>query len=355
MVSEIDFGHDWVTAISFKMPNGALFYILSVYLPHQCPDNEEEYISKIGILISIVNDLDSPNILIMGDFNAHLGDIPSSFGKILKESCDENEILISSKIFLPANTYTYISERWESSTSWLDHCICTEGAHDSIRNFRVLYNASASDHIPIALEITFDGPLNTLVTPPEVNVIKRVIRWSDLSTEQLLFYIQRTNKLLLEIPSPDDTFNCLDFNCRNPIHIREYSDYYRAIIGALKEASQALSELQRSPICAFPGWNEFVQDSHASSIAAMQQWRHAGMPTQGPIFERKKRCHRQFKADVRRARRNETNFINNKLAEKLVSKNGKHFWKDVNKIMGGARATTTSVNGVSGDQNISEL
>ena len=79
------------------------------------------------------------------------------------------------------------------------------------------------------------------------------------------------------------------------------------------------------------------------------------MPTEGPIFERKKHFHRNYKADVRRARRNKNNFVKNKLAEKLVSRNGKHFWKDVRKIMGDKRPTATSIDGVTGDKDIAEL
>ena len=280
---------------------------------------------------------------------------PSSFGKILMDSCDENNIFISSKIFLPSDTFTYVSERWETSSSWLDHCICTEGAHESIKNFKVWYHAAATDHIPIGLELTSDSPHNSLNNNSFLNTNKNIIRWADLSDQDLIYYIARTKQLLLEIPTATQAFNCVDFNCRDPNHVREFCDYYKAIVVALKNASQPLYETQKSKKKSFPGWNDYVQESHALSIDAMHQWRNAGMPSQGPIYENKKKFHKKYKADVRRARRNETNFLKNKLAEKLILKNGKNFWKDVRCIMGDKRVTATSIEGVSGEEDIAKL
>ena len=68
LVTHIELGHDWISAISIKLSIGILFYILSVYLPYHCPENEEEFISKIDTITSIINDFDSPNTLVMGDF-----------------------------------------------------------------------------------------------------------------------------------------------------------------------------------------------------------------------------------------------------------------------------------------------
>ena len=34
---------------------------------------------------------------------------------------------------MPANTFTYLSERWDS-TSWLDHCVSTSDGDDMIKN-----------------------------------------------------------------------------------------------------------------------------------------------------------------------------------------------------------------------------
>ena len=64
---------------------------------------------------------------------------------------------------------------------------------------------------------------------------------------------------------------------------------------------------------------------------------------------------RRFKYALRWAKRNEKEILNKKLAEKLAVGNGKIFWQDVKKTMGKTRNIATSMNGITGDQNICDL
>ena len=72
----------------------------------------------------------------------------------LNQFCDENNWL-SSELLLPANTFTYLSERWDS-TSWLDHCVSTSDGHDVIQNINVLYSLCTSDHIPMCIDVSLE-------------------------------------------------------------------------------------------------------------------------------------------------------------------------------------------------------
>ena len=58
--------------------------------------------------------------------------IPVCIYNIMNQFCDENNWM-SGELLLPANTFTYLSERWDS-TSWLDHCVSTIDSHDVIQN-----------------------------------------------------------------------------------------------------------------------------------------------------------------------------------------------------------------------------
>lgn len=64
--------------------------------------------------------------------------------------CLDNKLVLSSKILLPENSYTYISEAWHS-TSWLDHIKFTADAHDSLENVEILYGLATIDHIPVSM------------------------------------------------------------------------------------------------------------------------------------------------------------------------------------------------------------
>ena len=91
----------------------------------------------------------------VGDWNSDISDNESVFCKHFKLFCDENSRLFSSKLLLPANTLTYLSERWDS-TSWLDHCVSTSDGQYVIQIINVLYNSCTSDHISMCIEISLE-------------------------------------------------------------------------------------------------------------------------------------------------------------------------------------------------------
>ena len=77
--------------------NENTIYSISVYPPCNSRENEDGFLEKLGILVSIINDLDSPLVWDLGDFNAHLGPSPSQFEKYLSDVYLENHLKISSK------------------------------------------------------------------------------------------------------------------------------------------------------------------------------------------------------------------------------------------------------------------
>ena len=136
-------------------------------MPFQSNDNEQEYLEKLGIINGIINDLDSGHTFVLGNFNAYLGLMQSNFGKIFQDPCNENNLVISSKILLPSSSYTFVSERW-GTPRWLDHCVSTMEAHDNINDIHIRYDLSDSDHIPFGFNLEAGGPLQ-IETQPESN------------------------------------------------------------------------------------------------------------------------------------------------------------------------------------------
>lgn len=100
--------------------------------------------------MAYIQDNASSSIFIVGDFNADLTDNRSLFANHLKHFCSENSLSLTSEALLPNDSYTYISEAWHT-TSWLDHCICTSDAHDSILSIWINYELAISDHVPFSL------------------------------------------------------------------------------------------------------------------------------------------------------------------------------------------------------------
>ena len=100
------------------------YAVLCVYLPFECPVNEETYLEKLGVLQAILSELDNYCVSILGDWNADISDVNSMFATHLKDFCSDTGMVISDEAMLAGDTFTQLSERWHS-TSWLDHCLST--------------------------------------------------------------------------------------------------------------------------------------------------------------------------------------------------------------------------------------
>ena len=103
--------------------------------------------------------------------------------KHLVQLCEDNKRILSSQLLLPANSFTYVSEAWHT-TSWLDHCFSTADAHASISSMAIQYDASMYDHVPFTLTVECEclpessQEAHTASTPK--------LDWSKLSSEDFL-------------------------------------------------------------------------------------------------------------------------------------------------------------------------
>ena len=62
--------------------------VISVYLPYQSPDNEVEYLEKLGYINAVTNDLDTTCFVIVGDWNANIRNGgESTFARHMSQLC----------------------------------------------------------------------------------------------------------------------------------------------------------------------------------------------------------------------------------------------------------------------------
>ena len=106
-------------------------------MPYECEDNRDVYNDYMSTIVAFCNGINSTCIFIVGDFNADISKT-SVFGSILHDFCNDFSFSIADKDYLPAETYTYVSPAW-GTTSWLDHVICTADARGCVTDMTVLY------------------------------------------------------------------------------------------------------------------------------------------------------------------------------------------------------------------------
>ena len=150
-------------------------------------------------------------IFVLDDMNSDISDDGSLFGRHLNQFCVNNKLVLTSKVMLPSNSYTYISEAWHT-TSWLDHCICTADAHDHLMETEILYSLATTDHISLSMILDLDSL-------PEVSSYEtheqRKVDWARLTEYDVWKYNSLTDRSLSNIDIPIDAILCNNINCKN--------------------------------------------------------------------------------------------------------------------------------------------
>ena len=353
-VSKIDFGLgsdlDWLVGVKVSL-HGREFVILNVYLPYQSQDNENEYIEKIANLESIVNDLPNTSVTILGDFNADIKKQSSLFKSHYERFVQSSEMIPSSDVILPEDTFTFVSSAW-STTSWLDHVVSSSDFHDSITNIKVLYDVSMEDHIPLNVEIE-------PILIPQINIPHNTpsaslsgISWENLTKNQIHHYTTVTDAGLRAIDFSGESLACEDPNCKSQAHRDEIDRVYFQVVECLVKGSSSLVSRKGATRHNRPGWSEYVKDSYNDSKEAFNLWKENGRPRQGPIHEIYIRARAKFKLALRFIKAHENECKRESMAKKLSSKSSAKFWKEVNKSTKTNIPLPTSIDEISGDEQI---
>ena len=277
VLSVIRLGVDWCIAMHYKSKEKECI-ILNVYTPYECQQNEDDYLSKLAFIHSFIQDNSCTCVFVVGDWNSDIADKSSLFAKHLVQLCEDSDLTLSSQMLLPADSYTYISEAWHT-TSWLDHCVTTADAHANIRSMEILYEESMSDHIPFTMFIETDC-LPELIQSSDDHS-RATIDWSKLSGDEIGSYCARTDVLLSNVFLPYEAIMCSDFNCMDKSHHNHICLMYEAITQAICEASVSLYANRAKSKQGKPGWSKYVAPHHVAAKEAHREWVQAGRPRQG--------------------------------------------------------------------------
>ena len=324
---------NWCAGIEFNL-NDTCFSILFVYLPFECIDNEDEYIEKLSILESYVDSLNHGSYAIIGDFNANIASLSSKFAKYINEFSDRNDFIMSSKILLPNDSYTYISDRW-GTTSWLDYAISSTDFHECIKNLKVEYNLTYSDHIPFSFDIrTSFLPRITITQSNNDSLLQNKIAWRKFTPEQCDIYHTFTDLYCHSKNLQNSLPVCNDCNCSQSDHRSLLIDTYNDVINCLNlsaEKAQKPIRRRREACQGKPGWAQYVKHKHDAAFDAYQLWRDNGKPHHGPYFDNHKKCKLNYKYAVRAIKRNIETIKADNVASNLINNNYNGFWNAVRK------------------------
>ena len=351
-IKRIDLSVDWCVAIEVNL-GSTKFILFNVYLPFQCFENEDEYISCLGYIKTFLEDIDCTNFLIMGDWNANLGNSGTTiFRPYMLDFCEENQLFLSSQQLLPDSTYTHVQTRQGNYYySWLDHIVSSLDCHNSIESIKVQYDMTDDDHIPVSLSLQVDS-LPKLCENNDHFTGR--INWECATDQKVQSYYDRTTATLGELTIPIESLCCNNGNCDDRIHKDEIEQFFNAAMAALSISSDHFKE-NNARYTIRPGWNEYVSDIYDFSREARRMWLDNGQPRQGPIHNMYVKSKLRFKCALRHIKRNESDLRKESLARKLsqLSKNG--FWREISSINNSKIMLPASIENATGAEEITGL
>ena len=188
----------------------------------------DNYRNKLAQLEAIIKEQNCNHIVLSGDFNAD----PYK-GRFW------NDLIIFMKTFslvvidkqLPKDSFTYLCPA-KSSTSWLDHVLCTEEIANIMDNIRIDYGKALYDHFPIYFELCMEMELQEREV--EIINVKEHVKWDKLSDHDKRNIKSKMDCLLAKNELIEhDIFQCETVGCKSKLHRKSLDKLFKKVKAVL--------------------------------------------------------------------------------------------------------------------------
>ena len=323
-------------------------------MPFQHDYNYAMFMECIGKISASIEESDISNFIILGDFNAA---VDTAFESELLEFCTSYDLsIISDYEFYGRDSgqFTYVSDA-HSTTSWLDHIICSHGINSKVTSMNILDKMPSSDHLPLQAEIDVD--FNCAFNLIDVNTCPRDIvsyKWSQCTPDDLYPYCCSTYALFSDI-YVTPCVKCNNPDCNLASHKSDIDCLYQKICDSLENASKHCirsSKIDYYKEHIVPGFNE-----HVNTIARHEYiaWRSAGKPRFGGICLSMNQSRLRFKSALKFCQHNENQMRADALERSMMNNDMTEFWKDVKKNSNSNVSLATNVDGSVGNTEVAEM
>ena len=201
------------------------------------PESHSNYLESLFNLENILEDHDSQNILLVGDFNAD--PLHGRAWHNLNDFMTRNSMRCYDYQSLPVDSFSYVSFS-DSHIRWLDHLIGKLDADLVIDNVEILYDLIGSDHLPLKLSI--DLPVNVCNNPLNIQPIESrdYVDWNALSGDELQFISEQS--FYLQGDFGNHTINSCNYNCENKECLEYLDRMYESIVESVHISSLKFSK-----------------------------------------------------------------------------------------------------------------
>ena len=277
------------------------------------------YLSKVDSILS-----SNPYSCAIGDYNANICSDSSRFGQKLVQFCVDDSLLISDKVLVSDDSFTFVSDAHAGSVAWLDHVISTRSMHSLIDSNWSDYSYVSSDHLPLCMELNINK-MNLAPRDSSSHAQSHLlspIRWDSLSEEMLEQCKKNVSDNLSKVRLNHSLLLCDNPMCDDPGHRSEIACMFNSILDSLSLAIVEFRGKLKTPFKQIAGWSEICEQSSARSAFV---WANAGKPRYGELFHIMRTTGAHFKQALRQCKADKSRHSSDKLANKFLRQDKRSF------------------------------
>jgi hypothetical protein len=293
-------------------------------------------------------------VYILGDFNAHPG---APFFSELKDYCEEQQVCLLDTELLPPDSYTFVSDS-HGCCRWLDHCVTSLAARQTVVSAKIHYDVFWSDHLPLEIVCNLQHCIPKVSVDSYVldcNNSRKGVIWGERDQSQIHEYHNLCHSKLKMIDFPSELTYCADKLCDDVEHRTVIDKLYKSIVTVLVEASvYSFKGAAKRRGSYVTGWNKHVRQAQQKARVCFREWRLNGKPREGVIYETMCNSRREFKSKLKYCLKHKDQIKMDIIAGHHKSKNFSEFWKATNKLTPKVNIPV-SVDGVSTPRDVANL
>jgi len=254
--------------------------------------------------------------LVAGDFNCNL-DSTDPVAQLIATLSVNYSLLRCDKLFRSDMNFTYFNQSL-NHYSYIDYALVSS---DVVVNDFIVIDPSInfSDHLPlfVSLMCTMKGNRNKRECKPTAPA-QCYPRWdkADLGA----YYRYTGDNLAPLVPQLDELISgsqCSKY---------KIDELYERIVSVLNHGEKLYVPRRNKQFYKF-WWNEELSILKQAAVEADRQWKAAGKPHSGPVFDSRQQSRLKYRKRIRECEQESTLVYTNELHDALLRKNGVEFWK----------------------------
>ena len=296
------------------------YVLANIYLP--CTGTAD----RLSICQDVVNEIWSwcdkftnYHLIVAGDFNVNL-DKDDIISNIINSFISEHSLIRCDDLFPASKVATYVNDALGHQSN-VDY-IVTSSPADIVRYEVLDVDINFSDHLPLLT--IFACSATTLANNRGQSGIapSTQLRWDHADK---ISYYEFTRCQLQAILDHIQVVMELYRNGESLDYCLLIQQIYDDIIDVLNDGANRYVPRHRKNFYKF-WWDQEMDLLKEASIESNRNWKAAGKPRYGPIFDKRQSCRLLYRNKIRQNQRLELTCYTNDLHDALLGKDGPAFW-----------------------------